>query len=398
MIAAGTAPAPAAEPSLPVDCLPDAVLRWEAVDPELRYGARDVPGIVLGHPGDSSPTTGTTTVASLGRGGSVTFELIDVVIEDRPGPDFIVFENAFFQGAPPAGPDDDYLVFHEPGFVDVSADGTAWVRFPYDPDALAQAATVGAIDRALHRALRGLAGITPTFTGNWTIPDDPESWDPAGIGGVSGAGGDAFDLATVGLTEARFVRITDAATGNGFPGAAEGFDMDALVVLHGRPRGSAAPDADGDGLSDAVERTVWGTRTDLADTDGDGTDDGREVAGCRDPLSASVDPFLQREPRVFVEDAACSEIHWTWLGASAGWDVLRGDVAWLAESGGLVDTGPLSCLARAVAGASWSCDGESPPAGGCWYYLVRRAGDGTGPGTAGRSSNLAERDAGGACP
>ena len=55
-----------------------------------------VPGIVLGPPGDSSPVDGSFTVATLGYGGSVTVAYDDVVIEDRPGPDFIVFENAFF--------------------------------------------------------------------------------------------------------------------------------------------------------------------------------------------------------------------------------------------------------------------------------------------------------------
>ena len=196
----------------------------------------------------------------------------------------------------------------------------------------------------------------------------------------------------------RYVRITDAGTGNGFPGAAEGFDMDALVVLHGRPVGSAAPDTDGDGLPDGVETTLLGTRADVADSDGDGTDDGREVAGCRDPLDGGDAPFLLREPHLFVDGTDCTTVRWTWLGTNVAWDVLRGDVAHLLETGGTVDLGPLDCLVAASTAVSWSCDGAAPPPAGAWFYLVRRSDDGAGPGTLGRGSSLAERQSGATCP
>jgi hypothetical protein len=41
------------------------------------------------------------------------------------------------------------------------------------------------------------------------------------------AGGDAFDLADVGLTRARFVRVTDR------PDLATVFDLDAVSIVHG---------------------------------------------------------------------------------------------------------------------------------------------------------------------
>ena len=53
-------------------------------------------------------------------------------------------------------------------------------------------------------------------------------------------------------------------------------------------------DADGDGLSDAAERLVFGTNPELADTDGDGMDDYVEAVtySCLDPLihDAGADP------------------------------------------------------------------------------------------------------------
>lgn len=336
--------------ALPVDCLPDAVQAWDVSEPENRFGAPNMPGVVLGVPGESAATTGATTVASLGVGGAMTYAIVDIVIEDRPGPDLIVFENAFYQGVAPSGPEDDYLVFHEPGFVEVSADGETWERFPYDAQALAEAGEVGSIDRALHERLAGLAGVSPTYSGNWTIPS------------TEGAGGDAFDLATVGLAEARHVRIIDAGLDNGLAANAQGFDLDALVVLHGRPLGSAAPDADGDGLSDAMEWEVYGTRDDLPDTDFDGTDDGREVAGCRDPLSDSIEPWLVREPRLWLKGSACTEVRWNYLGPGLSVDVVRGD----------------ECLAEDWPGLRWSCDDTLPPPGEAWRYLVTLADDPSG--------------------
>ncbi len=379
----------------PVDCLPDAVALWQAAGPtpDGRYGANTLPGIVLGPPGDSSPIQGSTTVASLGPDGSVTLRFDDIVIEDRPGPDFIVFENAFFVGSVPPNDSADYSVFTEPGFVDVSADGTAWTRFPYDAQALAETAGKSA-SKALQHRLTGLAGITPTFTGNWTVADSLTAWDASGQGGVSGAGGDAFDLATLGLTQARFIRITDAGSRNGPTGSAEGFDLDAVVVLHGRPNITSEADSDGDRLPDAVESAVYGSNPLRADSDADGTDDGREVAGCRSPNSVDNAAWLVREPRLWLRSGACSELRWTFMGSGLSYDVLRGDVAGLAAVGAHVDLGAAVCLQDNAAGVRYSCDSVKPLAGQSFFYLVRVS-------TAsayGWSSALTPRQAGGGCP
>ncbi len=387
-------PAAGGQVSLPVDCLPDHVVQWNAGDgAEDRFGAGQLPGIVLGPPGASSPSTGATSVASLGHGGQAILSFADVVIEDRPGPDFIIFENAFFVGAPPADPGAPFLIFAEPATVEVSMDGDDnWFMFPFDAEALA--ATQGTlVDEGLYGSLRGLAGVTPTFTGNWLVADDPDVWDADGTGGVSGAGGDAFDLAQVGMTEVRFLRITDGNSRNGAAGAGEGFDLDAVVALHARPWPQPARDRDGDGLNDEAEAMMYGTPPDDADSDGDGLVDGRERAGCQDPASSVVSPAALPEPALVVRDAACADLRWTWPGAGATVDLLRGQVSQVTVLPATIDLGWLDCLADDQVTNSWLCDSVLPPPGDAFFYVVDRPGVGMG-----RSSDLVARSATAACP
>jgi hypothetical protein len=180
-----------------------------------------LPNIVLGVPFGGGLTNGSTDVVSLGDGGSITLSFEDNVIVDRPGPDFTVFENPFL--VPNVG------IFIEAGIVSVSDDGVNFFTFPHNPMTFA-----------------GFAGVTPVFSN----PDngiDPR--DPA----VSG--GDSFDLATVGLSQARFVRITDPGAsvpdpGNSFPTPGvgkSGFDLDAIVAVHSIDTCAQCCDADGNG-------------------------------------------------------------------------------------------------------------------------------------------------------
>ena len=180
-----------------------------------------LPNIVLGVPFGGGLTNGSTDVVSLGDGGSITLSFEDNVIVDRPGPDFTVFENAF--QVPNVG------IFIETGIVSVSDDGVNFFTFPHNLMTFA-----------------GFAGVTPVFSN----PDngiDPRN--PA----VSG--GDSFDLATVGLSEARFVRITDPGAsvpdpGNSFPTPGvgkSGFDLDAIVAVHSTDTCAQCCDADGNG-------------------------------------------------------------------------------------------------------------------------------------------------------
>lgn len=155
------------------------------------HGADLLPGVVLGAP-TSTAGGGSLDVVSLGREGWIVVELVDWPAVDGPGDDLTVFENPF-----PG--------WTEAGVVEVSLDGELWLAFPCDPE-----------------SGEGCAGFTPT--GAELDVDDPSTW-----------GGDSFDLADVGLDEARFVRITDAGVGD-YVGVAGGFDLDAVGVMSDLPR------------------------------------------------------------------------------------------------------------------------------------------------------------------
>jgi hypothetical protein len=170
------------------------------------FGAGQLPDVILGPPRGAGQLQGSFDVVSLGNGGVIVVGFDAPVICDGPGPDFTVFENAFHSDSP-SGP-----IFAEYGIVAVSQDGEHFIELPYD-----------AVTHA------GLAGQTPVLS----HPDNGiDPLDPA----VSG--GDAFDLAAVGLPWAGFVRITDPGAaipdpGNVIPpGTSAGFDLDAVAALH----------------------------------------------------------------------------------------------------------------------------------------------------------------------
>jgi hypothetical protein len=164
------------------------------------FGHRAMPDVVLGPPQGAGDLQGGTDVVSLGAGGSIELGF-DGAIVDGPGDDFIVFENPF------TVPGATLRFWDELGEVSVSEDGTTWVPFP-----CARAA----------RPYTQCAGWHPVYasTANGLCPTDPTV-----------SGGDGFDLATVGVRRARFLRIVDLRTQEPTPPAA-GFDLDAVAVLH----------------------------------------------------------------------------------------------------------------------------------------------------------------------
>ena len=169
-------------------------------------GEDGLPQIVLGAPRGAGRLTAGTHVLSLGQRGSITLEFVDNEVFDGPGPDLIVFENPFL-AAPGDNPD---LGFFELAKVEVSVDGERWVEFPYDT-----------------ASRKGCAGHRPVLANakkNRIDPTDPRM-----------AGGDPFDLSTVGLQVIRFIRITDVQGSGGDDGAA-GFDLDAVAACHSRKR------------------------------------------------------------------------------------------------------------------------------------------------------------------
>lgn len=189
-------------PSLPYA---ETVVRFTPGD-NAGFGQDDLPDVVLGPPMGRGPQAGSLDVLSLGVGGEIVLDFGGRAVIDGPGPDLVVFENPFWVGNDPS------TVFAELGEVSVSEDGMTWTRFACD--------TAGA---GMGR-FPGCAGWTPTLM-----------YDPAALIPLDAAlsGGDAFDLAELGVDRARFVRIRDlSASGAGQTG---GFDLDAVGAVHLEP-------------------------------------------------------------------------------------------------------------------------------------------------------------------
>lgn len=95
----------------------------------------------------------TTSLVVLGNAGEITMTF-DTPITDGPGDDFAVFENGFTSGSAEA-------LFTEVAYVEVSSNGTDFVRFD---SASRQATPVGSFGFQDPRLLGGLAGKDP---GGW---------------------------------------------------------------------------------------------------------------------------------------------------------------------------------------------------------------------------------------
>ena len=165
------------------------------------FGQDKMPAVVMGPPhGEDSKLQGSTDVVSLGKGGEIVLAFAGQGIDDAPGADFIVFENAFYAGGDPTKP------YAEPGQVSVSEDGVSWSEFPCQSQSY---------------PYEGCAGWHAVLSNpdNGISPLDPEA-----------AGGEAFDLARLGIKRAKYVRIQDRSTAGS--GTSAGFDLDAIAVLH----------------------------------------------------------------------------------------------------------------------------------------------------------------------
>ena len=155
---------------------------------------RAFPALLLGPPVANNPSA----VVSLGNGGWVVLGFAGNAIVDGPGADFTVFENPL-----PS--------FKELATVAVSDDAEHWVEFP-----------CSAAQDATDFGFCAGVGVVYSSPSNGIDPLDPKV-----------SGGDHYDLADIGVSHARFVRITDRADLTGSAGV---FDLDALAILHGECR------------------------------------------------------------------------------------------------------------------------------------------------------------------
>ena len=179
------------------DPFADEVIRFDP-GPDAGYGMGGFPDVVLGSPERRGAGAGSLHVLSLGEEGQIVLAFTDLSVFDGPGPDLIVFENPFG-------------TWFETAFVEASIDGEEWFMWPCDPE-------------DIDGDYPGCAGVGHVFaTSEYLVdPTDPEV-----------AGGDAFDLADLGLGAARYVRITDTGfNALGYGGITGGFDLDAVAIAN----------------------------------------------------------------------------------------------------------------------------------------------------------------------
>ncbi|MDP2306242.1 MAG: cell surface protein [Pseudomonadota bacterium] len=161
------------------------------------FGQDRFPDIVYGAPDSPGGGGASVDVLTLGQEGALVVAFDDIALVDGPGADLLVFENPF-------------TGWYETAYVAASEDGVTWHEWPCDPtDA--------------EHLFPGCAGVAIVYAGeaNGVDPTDPAT-----------AGGDAFDLADLGLASARYVRVRDSGA-NEYAGSSGGFDLDAMAVVNG---------------------------------------------------------------------------------------------------------------------------------------------------------------------
>ena len=273
----------------------NAIVNWADNCVQVRYGKEvdsswRTPEKALG------PAQGTSSdILCLGRGGEAVFSF-PCDIADGPGPDFAVFENGF---------DDAFL---ELAWVEVSSDGTNFVRFPnysYTPDPVGSYGTVDT------RLVYGLASKYRQGYGSpFDLADLQAAYDAQMAGNTDFSPAFAGQLTNnfplLDLHRVAYLRLVDvvgdgsALDARGEPiydpyptSGSAGFDLDAIGVLHP----AFLPQAYADWATDHAVSPDGG-----GDADGDGVVDMQEFALGGDPTlgtSAPV-PALGTDSNGFV--------------------------------------------------------------------------------------------------
>lgn len=129
-------------------------------------------------------------ILSLGHGGEIVLQIKDNgFISDEPGSDFVIYENVFKFSKGKL-----YQEFAHIG-VSETLNESDFVWFPCAPDKY---------------DIKGCAGIVPTERG-----------------------GDAFDLSEIGVKKAKYIKIIDTGNNHNIGENTEGFDLDAMEIIHG---------------------------------------------------------------------------------------------------------------------------------------------------------------------
>lgn len=136
----------------------------------------------------------------LGNGGSIVLEIQGGYIVDGAGPDFVIFENPFVYKE-----GDKTLVYAETAVVSVSEQEHIEAYQMFNCNTLKPPYT-------------GCAGVHPVRYSSGR--------------NLSQVGGDLFDLADIGVPRAKYIRIEDTGGNLSFLEGTEGFDLDAVALLH----------------------------------------------------------------------------------------------------------------------------------------------------------------------
>lgn len=218
---------------------------------------------------------GTDEIVSVGEGGTLVVEFDTPVTDDPDNPygiDLLVFGNALFvfEGAGVGNPPG---FFADPGIIEVSADGMAWHEIPgvFADDLFP---TEGYLDHT-----DPFATTAGSVHSDFTRPVDPAltldrfaglTYEQVKALYRGSGGGAGVDLATVGLGEISFVRISVPE------GAGLNVEIDAFADVASRQPG----DVDLDGVVDIADLLAllayWGVPAPgapPADMNGDGVAD-----------------------------------------------------------------------------------------------------------------------------
>jgi len=222
------------------------------------------------------PAFMTSELVSIGAGGEIVVAFDHDIADDPRNPfgvDLIVFGNAFFSDAAyPSGTPSG--LFAEGGQIAVSADGTTWVPVPgIDADGFAP--TCGWLDASPYATVPGLE---PT---DFTRPIDPaitvgsmigQPWSAVRAMYDGSGGGAGIDLASLGLSSIRFVRVRVPV------GAMQSAEIDGFSDVAPAP---LPGDLDGNGSIDGADLGIllsaFGTADPAADLDGNGNVDGGDL-------------------------------------------------------------------------------------------------------------------------
>ncbi len=175
------------------------------------YFPQNIFGLPSKEANEDVPVSSPDKVLSIGLNGEITVGFKNLKLVDGPGPDFTVFENVFYSPI-------TKKKYVEPAKIAISENGKDFIEFPFDS-----------------LTLKGCAGVNPT-----NGSENP--FDPAK------SGGDSFDLADLGISEIRYIKITDITSiikNNKdhpyYDPTVSGFDLDALVGLHLGPAATDVP-------------------------------------------------------------------------------------------------------------------------------------------------------------